>query len=94
MGAIANIARQRPDYMSRVVQTFEALQGKARSVSRRFRETFSLSSEFTSDISRLSSQQRAKDHQIETAQSSQTSRLVRFPTPNHHSVDRSRCDTS
>jgi len=26
MGAIANIARQRPDYMSRVVQTFEALQ--------------------------------------------------------------------
>ncbi len=28
MGAIANIARQRPDYMSRVVQTFEALQGK------------------------------------------------------------------
>jgi hypothetical protein len=27
MGAIANIARQRPDYMSRVVQTFEALQG-------------------------------------------------------------------
>ncbi len=30
MGAIANIARQRPDYMSRVVQTFEALQGKSR----------------------------------------------------------------
>jgi len=30
MGAIANIARQRPDYMSRVVQTFEALQGKCR----------------------------------------------------------------
>lgn len=29
MGAIANIARQRPDYMSRVVQTFEALQGKS-----------------------------------------------------------------
>ena len=28
MGAIANIARQRPDYMRRVVQTFEALQGK------------------------------------------------------------------
>ena len=28
MGAIANIARQRPDYMSRVVQTFEALQGR------------------------------------------------------------------
>ena len=28
MGAIANIARQRPDYMSRVIQTFEALQGK------------------------------------------------------------------
>lgn len=31
MGAIANIARQRPDYMSRVVQTFEALQGRNRS---------------------------------------------------------------
>lgn len=29
MGAIANIARQRPDYMSRVVQTFEALQGNS-----------------------------------------------------------------
>lgn len=27
MGVIANIARQRPDYMRRVVQTFEALQG-------------------------------------------------------------------
>ena len=35
MGAIANIARQRPDYMSRVVQTFEALQGTNRLLLRR-----------------------------------------------------------
>ena len=38
MGAIANIARQRPDYMSRVVQTFEALQGKERRAEERERK--------------------------------------------------------
>ena len=27
MGSITNIARQRPDYFSKVVQAFEALQG-------------------------------------------------------------------
>lgn len=35
MGVIANIARQRPDYMRRVVQTFEALQGKIEFVKMR-----------------------------------------------------------
>ena len=30
MGSITNIAKQRPDYFSRVVQAFEALQGKQR----------------------------------------------------------------
>ena len=55
MGAIANIARQRPDYMSRVVQTFEALQGMTN--NKIFFDRFDpvIFSEFTSDISRFSS---------------------------------------